>query len=82
MIFLNGCLITAWSRSQKSIALSSCEAEFLASAGGAAEALQLKELWRFLSKREVFIKAITDELLQKGWLTLAQRGFGDRGESS
>ena len=47
MIFLNGCLITAWSWSQKSIALSSCEAEFLASAGGAAEALQLKELWRF-----------------------------------
>ena len=32
MIFLNGCLIAAWSRSQKSIALSSCEAEFLASA--------------------------------------------------
>ena len=44
MIFLNGCLIAAWSRFQKSIALSSCEAEFLASAGGAAEALQLKEL--------------------------------------
>ena len=60
MLFLNGGLIAAWSRSQKSIALSSCEAEFLASAGGAAEALQLKELWKFLSKREVAITAITD----------------------
>ena len=60
MIFLNGCLIAAWSRSQKSIALSSCEAEFLASAGGAAEALQLKELWQFLTTREVMIKTITD----------------------
>ena len=60
MIFLNGCLVSAWSRSQKSIALSSCEAEFLASAGGAAEALQLKELWQFLTSREVMIKTITD----------------------
>ena len=60
MIFLNGCLVAAWSRSQKSIALSSCEAEFLASAGGAAEALQLKELWQFLTKRLAEIRAITD----------------------
>lgn len=42
MIFLNGCLIAAWSRSQKSIALSSCEAEFLASAGGAAESVAVE----------------------------------------
>ena len=37
-----------------------CEAEFLASAGGAAEALQLKELWQFLTKRLAMIKTITD----------------------
>ena len=43
-MFLNGCLITSWSRSQKSIALCSCEAEFLASAGGVAEAIQVKRL--------------------------------------
>ena len=60
MIFLHGCLVAAWSRSQKSIALSSCEAEFLASAGGAADALQLKELWQFLTKRLAMIKTITD----------------------
>ena len=51
MIFLNGCLVAAWSRSQKSIALSS---------GGAAEALQLQELWQFLTKRLAEIKTITD----------------------
>ena len=59
-VFLNGCVVTSWSRSQKSIALSSCEAEFLASAGGVAEAIQVKDLWQFISKRAVLIKAITD----------------------
>ena len=59
-MFLNGCMVTSWSRSQKSIALSSCEAEFLAAAGGTAEALQVKDLWIFVSRREVMIKAITD----------------------
>ena len=53
-------MVTSWSRSQKRIALSSCEAEFLAAAGGAAEALQVKDLWIFVSRREVMIKAITD----------------------
>ena len=37
-VFMFRCLITSWSRSQKSISLSSCEAEFLASARGVAEA--------------------------------------------
>ena len=59
-IFLNGCLVISWSRSQKSIALSSCEAEFLAAAGGCAEGLQVKDLWSFISKREVILRAITD----------------------
>ena len=59
-MFLNGCMVTSWSRSQKSIALSSCEAEFLASAGGVAEAIQVKDLWQFISRRPVLIKAITD----------------------
>ena len=59
-VFLNGYMVTSWSRSQKSIALSSCEAEFLASAGGVAEAIQVKDLWHFISRRAVMIKAITD----------------------
>ena len=59
-LFLIGCLVTSWSWSQKSIALSSCEAESLASAGGVAEAIQVKDLWQFLSRRTVMIKAITD----------------------
>ena len=37
-----------------------CEAEFLASAGGVAEAIQVKDLWQFLSRRAVLIRAITD----------------------
>ena len=44
----------------KEHALSSCEAEFLAAAGRSAEAIQIKELWTFLSKRPVLIRAITD----------------------
>ena len=52
--------MSAWSRSQKAISLSSCEAEFLAAAGGAAESIQIKDLWEFLSKRIVKIRSITD----------------------
>lgn len=37
MLFLNGCLVAGWSRSQKAISLSSCEAEFLAAAEAVPE---------------------------------------------
>ena len=38
----------AWSRTQRSIALSSCECEYLASVGGGAEAHYIAALWEFL----------------------------------
>eukprot|EP00435_Cladocopium_sp_Y103_P006539 s1805_g2.t1 len=58
--FVNGRLATAWSRTQKSIALSSCESEYLASAGGGAEGLYIGRLWEFLVRKEVSIAVVTD----------------------
>ena len=60
MVFVNGCLVTAWSRTQKSIALSSCESEYLASVGGGSEALYIAALWEFLTKRETEARIILD----------------------
>ena len=60
MLFLNGCLVSGSSRSQQAISLSSCEAEFLAASGGAAESIQIKDPWEFLSKRTLKIRSITD----------------------
>ena len=51
-MFLNGLLIHSHSRSQTSIALSSCEAKLLAATGLLAEGLQLKQLIRFCLKLE------------------------------
>ena len=51
-MFLNGLMIHSHSRSQTSIALSSCEAELLAATGLLAEGLQLKQLVRFCLRLE------------------------------
>ena len=37
MLYVTCNLVLAWSRTQRSIALSSCESEYLASVGGGAE---------------------------------------------
>ena len=58
--FLNGRPVTLWSRSQRSIALSSCESEYLSAVGGAAEGLYVGRLWRFLTQKEVAVSTITD----------------------
>ena len=52
IIFLNGLLLHSHSRSQTSIALSSCEAGLLAATGLLAEGLQLKQLIRFCLQLE------------------------------
>ena len=39
LIFVDNRLVTSWSRTQKSIALSSCESEYLSAVGGGAESL-------------------------------------------
>ena len=53
MVFVNGRLATSWSKIQKSIALSSCESEYLAAAGGGAEGLFIVRLWQFLVRKDV-----------------------------
>ena len=52
MVFVNGRLVTAWSRTLKSIALSSCESEYLASVGGGSEALCIAAACEFRRERE------------------------------
>ena len=53
-------LAQSWSRTQKSICLSSCEAELTACVGGVAEALHLAEVWRFLCRETCKVVAVTD----------------------
>ena len=60
LIFLNKSLVCSWSRTQKTISLSSCEAEFMACIGGCAEGLHLAGVWRFLTRKEVEVVAVTD----------------------
>ena len=51
--------MTSWSRSPRSIALSYCESEYLASVGGAVEGLYVGRLWKFLVRKEVSVNVIT-----------------------
>lgn len=60
VICVNGRIAKAWSRSQKSIALSSCEAEYLASVGGTAEGLFVARLWNFLANQKVVVTLVGD----------------------
>ena len=60
MIFLNGRAVTSRSRSQKSIALSSCESEYLAAVGGGAEGIHIGRLWTFLVRKETEVDVVTD----------------------
>ena len=59
MVFLDGRLVSSWSRTQKSIALSSCEAEYLAAVGGGSEGLFIGRLWQFLLNKMVKVSVIT-----------------------
>ena len=70
IIYVNNIMVQSWSRSQKSIALSSCESEFLSLIGGCAEGLHVKKVWEFLSRKPVELKAYTDS---SSCLALTQR---------
>ena len=59
-LFLNGVYLFSFSRTQKSIALSSAEAEYLALTSGTSEALGLAQAVRFLTNSPVRLKAFTD----------------------
>ena len=60
MVFLQGCLVTSWSRIQKSIALSSRESEYLSLCTGGAEGLYLRRMWEFLTKTVTKFQLYTD----------------------
>ena len=51
-IYLDGNLLESYVRSQKSIALSSGEAEYVCMVGGASEAMFLQHCWFFLSGKQ------------------------------
>ena len=60
ILCVNGRVVHSWSRSQKSIALSSCESEYLAAIGGAAEGLYVKRLWEFMVRKPTLLTLICD----------------------
>ena len=51
VILLNSLVVLSYSRTQKAVSLSSCEAEVLALTSGASEAMLLKEVWMFIYGR-------------------------------
>lgn len=53
MFYLNDCLITWCSQKQETVALSSCEAEFMAATEAAKQAIWLQELLEEVTERKV-----------------------------
>ena len=52
-IYLDGCLLESYVRSQRAIALSSGESEYVAMVGGRSEGLFLKHCWKFLTNEDL-----------------------------
>ena len=68
MVFVRGSLVSSWSRTQKSIALSSCEAELVAATIGAAEGILIREVFKFVLNREVQLDIRMDSSSARQWL--------------
>ena len=66
MFYLDGAYFYSYSRTQKSIALSSAEAEYMALTGAASESIGLHAAARFLTGRRVQLKAYTDSSACRG----------------
>ena len=73
-VFLGGNCFFSYSRTQKSIALSSAEAEYLSLTGAASEALNIHIALRFLTASPVVLKAFTDSSACRG--ICARQGVG------
>ena len=73
-MFLDGNYFFSYSRTQKSIALSSAEAEYLSLTGTASEALNIHTALRFLTASPVVLKAFTDSSACRG--ICARQGVG------
>ena len=68
MVFMNSILCFSYSRGQKSIALSSCEAEVLAATSAGSEALLIKTLWEFICNRVAILELRSDSSSGRQWL--------------
>ena len=73
-MFLDGNYFFSYSRTQKSIALSSAEAEYLSLTGTVSEALNIHIALRFLTASPVVLKAFTDSSACRG--ICARQGVG------
>ena len=73
-MFLDGNYFYSYSRTQKSIALSSAEAEYLSLTGTVSEALNIHIALRFLTASPVVLKAFTDSSACRG--ICARQGVG------
>lgn len=49
-IYLDGCLLESYVRTQRSIVLSSGESEYVAMVGGCSEGLLIRHCWKFLTR--------------------------------
>ena len=67
MLYVDGRFVLNWSRTQRSIALSSCESEYYAAVGGAAEALFVARPWEFLVRAPNDVAAISDSSSRKAF---------------
>ena len=68
MVFVFSRLVSSWSRTQKSIALSSCEAELVAATIGAAEGILIREVLKFVLNQEVHLDVRMDSSSARQWL--------------
>ena len=74
VILLNSLVVLSYSRTQKAVSLSSCEAEVLALTSGASEAMLLKEVWMFMVGQETLLEARSDSSSGRQWLQRAGLG--------
>ena len=63
-------MVLSYSRTQKAVALSSCEADVLSLTSGSSEAILLREVWQFMagSEREIVLEACSDSSSGRQWL--------------
>ena len=66
VIFLNGQFVYSYSRTQKTVALSSGESEYYALTGAVSEAIGIREAVSFLAGQPTELKAHTDSSAARG----------------
>ena len=74
VILLNSLVVLSYSRTQKAVSLSSCEAEVLSLTSGASEAILLREVWQFMVQQVVLLEARSDSSSGRQWLQRAGLG--------